>query len=191
MEEWKSLGFMGFPDYEVSSLGRVRSFKVRGNYRKNYKGEKQIYILKGSKQATSGYVEITLSQNGKKRQFQIHRLVALAFIPNPKKYKYVNHKDETRHNNKASNLEWCTCQYNVTYGTAVEKRVKAFKESLGIRYKATKGEEILYFRSLPDAAKKIGCSWGNIYYALTSKTHYSHGYYWEKVHKSNKGEPNG
>jgi hypothetical protein len=54
----------------------------------------------------------------KKQTVLIHRLVALAFIPNPNGYKEINHKDEKKQNNNVDNLEWCTREYNMAYGSA-------------------------------------------------------------------------
>lgn len=53
----------------------------------------------------------------------MHRLVAKAFIPNPNKLEYINHKDEDKMNNNVSNLEWCTAKYNSNFGTSISRRV--------------------------------------------------------------------
>lgn len=50
-----------------------------------------------------------------------HRLVAEVFIPNPLNLPEVNHKDEDKSNCSASNLEWCTTQYNACYGSRLNK----------------------------------------------------------------------
>lgn len=72
----------------------------------------------------SGYMKVGLSNNGTRKYALVHRLVAQAFIPNPKNYQLVNHKDENKANNCVENLEWCTQKYNINYGTA-KKRAKA------------------------------------------------------------------
>lgn len=95
--------------YQVSSLGIVKNSKGR--------------ILKQGK-SNKGYLKVNLCKEGKKKTFNIHRLVAQTFIPNPHNYPCVNHKDENPANNNVKNLEWCTVKYNNTYGTAIERRSK-------------------------------------------------------------------
>lgn len=97
-EEFRDIpGYEGL--YEVSNLGRVR---------RNGK------ILKLTKNA-KGYLMLNLCKNGIVRKFLVHRLVALAFLPNPQNLPMINHKDEDKTNNTVSNLEWCTVQYNNSY----------------------------------------------------------------------------
>lgn len=59
----------------------------------------------------------------------VHRLVAQAFIPNPDNLPIVNHRDENKHNAHWENLEWCTQEYNMNYGTA---RQRAGENNTGI-----------------------------------------------------------
>lgn len=101
MEEvYKSLDFLGYPMYEVSSLGNVKSL---------YTGRLMTPYSK------NGYLTISLSNIGKAKKFFVHRLVALAFIPNPDNLPEVNHKDFCRSNNVVENLEWCNSRYNISY----------------------------------------------------------------------------
>lgn len=107
MEEiWKDI--KDWKDYQVSNLGNVK----RLNYRKTGK-EKKIKQQK----LKYGYLYITLNQNGKRKTFRVHRLVAQAFIPNPNNLPQVNHKDEDKTNNVVENLEWCDARHNSNYGT--------------------------------------------------------------------------
>lgn len=117
-EVWKSLDFMGYPDYEVSTLGRVKSL----NYRKT--GKKKI--LKQDK-IRGGYLRVTLCNNKKYKHFRVHKLVALAYISNPYNLPQINHKDENKENNKVENLEFCSARYNVNYGTRNERLSKTKK----------------------------------------------------------------
>lgn len=110
-EEWKPVkGFEGL--YEISNLGRVKSLW--------YGREK---ILKPEK--ILGYLRVVLCRNGKKKKLFVHRLVAIAFLPNPKGLPEVNHKDENPSNCVVSNLEWCDRRYNVNYGTGTERSTAA------------------------------------------------------------------
>lgn len=79
---------------------------------------------------THGYYKVELCKNSISKTFLIHRLVAELFVPNPNNYNVVNHKDETRTNNDANNLEWCTPKYNQNYGTSLIRMVKLIENLL-------------------------------------------------------------
>lgn len=112
MEEiWKDIiNYEGL--YQVSNLGNVRSL--------NYLRTGEIKLLK---QGTNnkGYKCVHLFKNRKGKNYSVHRLVAMAFIPNPDDLPIVNHKDEDKINNNVNNLEWCTNEYNINYGTAMKR----------------------------------------------------------------------
>ena len=114
-EKWKSLEEL--PKYKSFSLYSV---STKGNIKNNKTGK--LRKLTTNRQ---GYVELYLyDSEGNGRNIQVHRLVALAFIPNPNNLPEVNHKDEDIRNNEVTNLEWCSHSYNINYGTRNTK-VKA------------------------------------------------------------------
>jgi hypothetical protein len=80
-------------------------------------------LVRKQKLNSRGYPQITLSKNGRKHTFLIHRLVAMAFVKNPNKYKEVNHKDGNKLNNKASNLEWVTRSENLIHAIKLGLKV--------------------------------------------------------------------
>jgi hypothetical protein len=108
--------------YEVSNFGRIKSL---GNNK-----TRKMKILK-TVEGRDGYLLVNLSKNGKVKSFQVHRLVAEAFIPNWFDNQEVNHIDEDKKNNHIDNLEWCEHKYNCNYGTRI-KRIseKLFKSIL-------------------------------------------------------------
>lgn len=61
----------------------------------------------------NGYLRIYIPQI--KKRFLLHRLIATAFVPNPQNKPQVNHIDGNKHNNSASNLEWCTSKENTDH----------------------------------------------------------------------------
>jgi hypothetical protein len=93
-EEWKPIP--QYPGFEASSQGRIR--------RPNGKIPKQSTT-------ELGYLVIGI----KRTPTKVHRLVAMAFIPNPNGFKTINHKDGCKTNNQPNNLEWCTHQQNMMH----------------------------------------------------------------------------
>lgn len=134
-------------NYEVSSTGEVRNIKT-GN------------ILKGKYKR--GYKYVNLSYGKIKRTAQIHRLVALLFIPNPNNYPVVNHKDENPTNNSVENLEWCTQSYNLSYGNRTRKEIITKKILKSVNapktvIQLTKDREVVrVFPSIREASKCTG-----------------------------------
>jgi hypothetical protein len=99
-EQWKPI--KDFPDYEVSDLGRVKS----------YKHSKEGRILSPRSDGRGGYKKVTLFKNGMKIQKKIHILVLEAFIgPKPTGWE-TSHKNDKPDDNRLSNLEWVTPSKN-------------------------------------------------------------------------------
>ena len=114
-EQWKDIqGYEGH--YKISTLGRIMSQKA---------GHKNK-IMKQYKQA-NGYMQVCLWLDNKKKNHLVHRLVAVAFIPNPENLPDVNHIDEQKTNNTSKNLQWLSRSANVNYGVGNEKRSNAMK----------------------------------------------------------------
>lgn len=108
-EEWSPVA--GYEDlYEISSHGRVKSI---GWY---VSGAKRRYArarIRVNGSDAGGYPKVELAKNGAIKTVLIHRLVAIAFVPNPLNLGVVHHKDENRLNPRADNLEWVSTETNI------------------------------------------------------------------------------
>ena len=82
----------------------------------------RIVKLKYKKLSLQKYSNGYAYYNAFNRAFLVHRLIAMAFIPNPNNYKFVNHKNGIRDDNRIENLEWCTISYNHLHAYNVLKR---------------------------------------------------------------------
>lgn len=117
------------------------------------------------------YQAVTLSKDGKSKTYSLHRIVALAFIPNPENYDEINHKDENPLNNRVDNLEWCTRQYNIDYSKS--KRVAQYLN----------GEKIAEYKSISYASELTGIKRTSINNALGGWSRTAGGYEWRYVEK--------
>lgn len=112
-EIWKDVeDYKGL--YQVSNLGRVRSVDRVVVYSDGIPHLHKSRILKFYE--VRGYSYVTLSKDNKSSHYRVHRLVAEAFVPNINNLSEINHINEDKSDNRASNLEWCDSWYNMHYG---------------------------------------------------------------------------
>jgi hypothetical protein len=95
-ERWKVID--DYDNYSVSSFGRVRN-DTTGK------------VLK-ARIGTQGYYNVGLCKNGKAKTLNVHRMIAIAFIPNPLNKRCVDHKDNNPKNNNLTNLSYVTIKEN-------------------------------------------------------------------------------
>lgn len=169
--------------YEVSSLGRVRSVDrvVRGNY--GHPQSKKGTILKG-RVDKDGYIDIVLSKNCKTKHFRAHRLVAIAFIPNPSNKEQVNHINECPSDNRVDNLEWVTCKENINYGTRSSKMAgtrvqRGILSKPVIQIDAATKQVIAEYRSIHEAERETGAKHSNISRCCYGKQKLAKGFLWK------------
>lgn len=159
------IGYEGL--YQVSNLGKVKSM--------NYRNTGKEKIMKPSIN-TFGYQFVGLWRNGKLKYITVHRLVAMAFIPNPKNLPQINHKDEDKTNNCVENLEWCSAEYNVNYGTRNER----YKKKYPHRVLCVETGEI--FSSLKEVEDKKGFMRQIIKRACKYKSKKAFGFTWRNIY---------
>lgn len=190
-EVWKDIpGYEGI--YQASNLGRIKSVK-----RIDLGGRKWPEKIM-SQSIVKGYAKVGLHHARINKQMSVHRLVALAFIPNPSNLPQINHKDENPLNNHVENLEWCDCLYNMTYGTRVARAAKKHSETMkGIiprpetmkrtaKISLLTGETLEIFASASEAARKNGVSESKISMVCNGKRKTAGGYKWCYIDESNK-----
>ena len=133
-ELWKDIeGYAGL--YMISNYGRVKNAER---------------LLKPSL-STNGYYKVRLRSNGKKKDYRVHRLVAMAFVPNCESKPFINHKDGNRLNNRADNLEWCTQKENVLHALEM-----GLKEKVCVAEKVLRRLYVEEKKSAPEIAEILG-----------------------------------
>ena len=165
-EIWKDVaGYGGL--YQVSSEGRIKSLKWN-----------KERILKPSMDK-DGYLLVTLCAGGKPKTLKVHRLVCEAFHENLENKSDVNHLNEIKTDNRASNLEWCTRRDNINHGSRNERLGKALSKPV-CQYMSD-GDLVKIWPSVIEAQRQTGFSSASISLAANGKSKQAHGYRWEYV----------
>ncbi len=168
-EKWKDTYIYG-EQYQVSNFGNVRN-KFTG------------HVL-ATQEDKKGYLRVRLSLHDKKASAKVHRLVAVAFIPNPCGKPQVNHIDTDKHNNSVENLEWVTngenqihaykTGLNYVTGRAGRKKIPVYKVEIKT------GRALEAYQSIAEAAMKNRIYPANIEKVLAGARKSAGGYGWAK-----------
>lgn len=172
MVEYKDIE--GYPGYKIGSDGTILSNK-RG------KGYINSFI------SASGYKQVVLYKDNQRKNFQLHRLLAEAFIPNPNNLPWVNHKDENKLNNDLSNLEWCSKSYNRIYGTCEERRKNTMASVYAVAQYDLEGHLLNVFLNCREAARFLNLEENasfNIGQCALGHRKISYGYIWKKINNN-------
>lgn len=170
--EWRDvIGYEGI--YKVSESGLILSTPRNGTVKY------PIVLIGGIDQ--NGYKIVRFSKNNKSTTRTVHRIVALAFIPNPKGYNMVNHINGIKTDNRADNLEWCDASYNKIHSIYIlgKKRKIETYPRISVVQKDLNGRIVNQFESLRDASRLTGINIANICLCVSGKRKTAGKYIWE------------
>lgn len=176
-EIWKDIP--GYPkEYLVSNLGRVKRLQFKCS-----RGRLYPTILSKVRVDQHGYCRVWVAKSNR----LLHRLVALAFIPNPLSKPDINHKNGIKTDNNLTNLEWVTESENSIHSYKILGRKPSDyvfrKGSNHVMAKAIiqydrNGTKIAEWGSIVDAAQSLNKSKKNIHECLKGRSYTAYGYKW-------------
>lgn len=173
-EEWRDVvGYEGL--YKVSNKGRIKA--VEKIDRRGRKRSERILKVGSSQQ---GRPRVRLCKNGVGTTFFIHRLVAMAFIPNPENKKEVNHINGVKDDNRVENLEWCTRSENMLHAEryGLHSMASALEAHRKRVCQILNRSVIAIYDSIADASTATGIEHANISAAANGKRAQAGGYEW-------------
>ena len=157
-EEWRPIvGFEG--EYEISSIGRVRSLD-----REIIFNDRRKRLFRGKVIAVNinpnGYKAVGLSRHHKNINKYIHKLVAESFIDNPNNYNVVNHIDGNKLNNCYTNLEWTTFSNNSlhSYNILKQKKPKSNGAAIPVECYNVYTKETMLLKSIREVERVLKIS---------------------------------
>lgn len=165
MKTWKDIiGYEGI--YKISEDGEILSIKRN----KNLKCYPNDY----------GYIVVGLSKEGVFKHYFVHRLIALAFIPNPTNKPEVNHINGIKEDNSIHNLEWCTRSENNQHcwDKGLKKTTEKQKNHMRKIAKEYRSKPVLdlqtgiFYSSLTEACKTTNCAYRNMMYRMSSNKNF-------------------
>lgn len=174
VERWKDIeDFEGL--YQISNMGNIKNTvtnKIRrqGTMRNEYK-------------------HICLCVGGVRKSLMVHRLVAVAFISNPKNLPQVNHLDEDKKNNVVTNLEWCSAKDNANYGTKIARQAKTREDNgntVKKRVLQMKGGKIIKIWDSIYGTKKGGFNHRGVSNCCSGRVNSYAGYEWKRQEDVNE-----
>ena len=154
MEIWKEIIYA--PNYEVSNLGNIKNKTTKRVKKLNYERMKK----------TNTRARVGLSNDGKGKNYYLHRIVAQHFLTNINNYNEVNHKDGDVYNNKLDNLEWVSKKQNMDHANK-NKLIKRYTRKIVVINKNDNTEQI--FDSLTTCAKNFKV-WPSVISSICKKT---------------------
>lgn len=156
-EIWKV--YPEFPFIEANQFGEIR---IKDRIVTDKNGKKRHIksrVLKQSDNGT-GYLQVGFGMNCKKFYLYVHRIMATCFIQNPYGYPEVNHIDNDRMNNFASNLEWCSSKQNIAHrekcGVSAKESTKVLREPVIVV--DLNSFKVFLFESRMEASRQLGAN---------------------------------
>ena len=139
-DEWKEL--TGFSKYLISSAGKIWS--------------KELYIEISPANSDDVYMKVSLTNDeGRRVTTRVHRVIALAFIPNPENKPTVNHKNHDKTDNRVENLEWATVTEQNRHKKKPPREIQRLVSSRKVWRCSLDGEKLESYETMRDAAKWV------------------------------------